>query len=686
MNKIGWLSKLYYEIGKQQTNFRLTHTFQKEGATLFTKWVKYLDAQGNDKIINVADQREQLKNEIIFDQDEGDFKELINKLRQDGINFYAYSTEEGRAKQIHTYWEGLAILKKKEREAVRTLLIRKYGCDINLRIDAHVIPIEFEKHWKTGKTKSLIDKEEGVNNAEPIIEEIDRINKEKEIEKESISGLKINNFQDNVNHFWKINPFFYDKTNIFWFWVKKEHKWEMVDDVFMMSLLDKRLGFCGQTVSSSVKSNYLEAFKRVGRDHKPNPAPTKWIQFKDKAISLKSNNIYDVTPDYFFINPIPWEFGKSEDTPTMDKLIIEWVGEEYKQTAYEIIAYCCYSDYPIHLIFCLIGCGRNGKSKFLGLINKFVGKENICSTELDILLNSRFESFKLFKKLACTMGETNFGVLNKTSLLKKLVGQDLIGFEFKQKKPFDDYNYAKIIISSNSLPPSEDTSEGFYRRWLILDFPNRFPEGKDILQTIPLIEYNNLALKISKILPKLLSNGKFHNQGNILQREEKYIMVSNPLAQFIKENCKKDFNCFIRYSELYVAYRKYLHGIKRRKVGYREFNDVLAIEGLEVVKTSRNINGEFVNGKFIEGLRFVLGVPIMTGFSTHSPYKGYNIESRAHQAQQAQLDNLVKTEELIDPFHGKCKACGSNPCHFYAFNHYFCSKECIAQFEAQKQA
>ncbi len=678
MNKIGWLSELYYEVGKQQTNFRLTHTYKKDGAILFTKWVKYLDAQSKDEIINAADQREQLKNEIIFDQDEGDFKELIDKLRKDGIKFYAYSTEENRARQIHTYWKGLAILKKKEREDVRTLLIRKYGCDLNLRIDAHVIPIEFEKHWKTGKTKNLIDKEEGINNAEPIIEEIDKINKEKEIKTQSILGLKIDNFQDNVNHFWNINHFFYDETNIFWFWDKIEFRWRMVDDVFMMSLLDKRLGFCGQTVTSTIKSNYLEAFKRVGRDHKPEPAPTKWIQFKNKAISLKSGNVYDITHDYFFTNPIPWNIGNSEDTPTMDKLIVEWVGEEYKQTAYEIIAYCCYSDYPIHMILCLVGCGRNGKSKFLGLINKFIGKDNVCSTELDVLLDSRFESFKLFKKLVCTMGETNFGVISKTSLLKKLTGQDLIGFEYKQKKPFDDYNYAKIIISSNSLPPSEDTSEGFYRRWLILDFPNTFPEGHDILKTIPEIEYNNLALKVSNILPKLLENGKFNKQGTIKERMEKYIMASNPLSFFIKEHCKRGYDCFMRYSELYVAYRKYLHSIKRRKIGYKEFNDVLTMEGFEVVKTSKRIGEEYVNGRFIEGIELVPLVPLMLKSSTLSPYRERVSDISTN------VTNVTNEEPIYDTIHAKCKVCGTEPSHIYNKQGEPMCEDCYKAEQAQK--
>ena len=44
--------------------------------------------------------------------------------------------------------------------------------------------------------------------------------------------------------------------------------------------------------------------------------------------------------------------------------------------------------------------------------------------------------------------------------------------------------FAKIIINSNSLPNSLDTSDGFYRRWLIVNFPNEFPEGRDIIATI----------------------------------------------------------------------------------------------------------------------------------------------------------------------------------------------------------
>lgn len=417
--------------------------------------------------------------------------------------------------------------------------------------------------------------------------------------------MKIDNYLDNAHNFYSEQPYFFDRNKLWWLW--KDNRWGVVDDVDMISLLDDNLGFMGQTVSASIRNNHLAAMQWVGRKNKPKDAPIKWIQFKDKAFSLTAKTIYEVTPDYFFCNPIPWEIGVDDATPTMDKLFEEWVGKQHIKTLYEILAYCCYNSYPIHLIFCLIGSGRNGKSTFLSLLSKFLGKENICSTELDTLLDSRFESFKLFKKSACTMGETNFGLLEKTSLLKKLSGQDMIGYEYKNKLPFDDYNYAKIIISSNSLPSSLDTSEGFYRRWLIIDFPNQFPEGKDILIQVPDLEYNNLCKKICNILPNLIEKGSFTNQGTIERRKERYILASNPLSLFIQEYCTKDETVFMRYSELYTNYATYLVKHKKRKISRKEFSGVLEEEGLEVVKTSKKIGDDWVNGSFIEGLEMKSG-------------------------------------------------------------------------------
>jgi len=426
--------------------------------------------------------------------------------------------------------------------------------------------------------------------------------------------LKITNYIHNVEIFYAKQPFFYDKSKIFWFWNTKEFRWEIVDETDIMNEIDDALGFGGETVTQKIKGSYMEAFKRVGRKNQPEEAPLRWIQFKDKAFSLRSGKIHNITPDYFFTNPIPWKLGESSETPTMDKLFKEWVGEQYVNDLYEILAYCCYRDYPIQTLLCLYGFGRNGKSSYLKILDKFIGEGNITSTELDLLVghsSSRFESFKLYKKLCCMLGETNFGVLDKSSLLKKLVGGDKISFEMKNKDPFADFNYSKIIIASNSLPSSDDTSEGFYRRWHIIDFPNTFPEGKDITITIPEIEYENLTRKISEILPKLLDKGQFTNQGTIPERKRKYQMASNPLPYFINHCCIREPNEWILHPDLFSAYCKFLQHFKRRLVSRKEFNNVLDMEGLTPRRTTKYEKGNpndplettnTINGYIIEGI------------------------------------------------------------------------------------
>jgi putative DNA primase/helicase len=140
------------------------------------------------------------------------------------------------------------------------------------------------------------------------------------------------------------------------------------------------------------------------------------------------------------------------------------------------------------------------------------------------------------------MGETNFSEMNKTSTLKKLSGGDLIGYEYKNKDPFEDKNYAKVLIATNNLPTTTDKTIGFYRRWMIIDFPNQFSEARDILGDIPEEEYNALASKCCIILKELLEKRAFDNEGSVEERMKRYEDKSNPLEKFVKENVEENIN------------------------------------------------------------------------------------------------------------------------------------------------
>jgi len=338
----------------------------------------------------------------------------------------------------------------------------------------------------------------------------------------------------NIETYIKKHPIHYDSSRNWWFWNKKKYCWKLIDETDVLISLNNTTE--NPNIHSNIKNQILESFKQLGRINKPKKSKKSWVQFKNTIYDLTNEKIFNATPKYFVTNPLPYKLGKSEDTPTIDKLFREWVDEEHVELLYEILAYCMLPDYPLHRIFCLNGEGMNGKSTYLKLLRKFVGKNNITTAELDSLINSRFDKVRLHKKLVCTMGETDFEEMRRTSMLKQLTGGDLIPFEYKNKDPFEDVNYAKILIATNNIPPTTDKTLGFYRRWVIIDFPNIFEEEKDVLGSIPKEEYHNLSLKCLSKLKKILKSRSFTNEGSVYDRMKKYEDKSNPFDKFWVES------------------------------------------------------------------------------------------------------------------------------------------------------
>jgi P4 family phage/plasmid primase-like protien len=341
--------------------------------------------------------------------------------------------------------------------------------------------------------------------------------------------------RDLAEQFIKIQPMFYDEGRNYWIWNFADSSWKIVDEVDILNLIQQNSS--GNTIESKERNEILEALRQVGRSHTPKHIKKTWIQFKDKFVDIKTKEEFEATAEYFATNPIPYSIGFTKETPVIDMLFKQWVGNDQVVLLKEIMAYCMLPDYPIHRIFCFLGEGRNGKSRYLELIARLIGNDNVAACELDNLMRSRFEMFALYKKLAVQMGETNFSTMSRTAILKSLTGQDRVNFEAKNKNPISDINYAKLLISTNNLPESEDKSDGFYRRWLCIDFPNKFPEGKDILDIIPSEEYNNFCAQAIDLLNKLFETGKFTNEGTVEERQKRYEDRSNPFDKFIKEFC-----------------------------------------------------------------------------------------------------------------------------------------------------
>ena len=474
------------------------------------------------------------------------------------------------------------------------------GCGINGRIDV------LYGVWKYAKQKGYLPendkvpykclgwmiKKEGKLSAQEYNDAITLI------EKEVPSGRqKIDLVQEFSNMLdWKFitekfvadHPHYYDNAGIWWRWSEEKKKWSMVDETDILIMVDEAVKG-KSTLQSSVKSQIVEGLKRAARKSKPEDLPDTCVQFKNTIINIATGEEFEATPEYFNKNPIPWELGVNEETPTIDKLFTDWVGDK-KDLLYEIIAFTAIPSYFLHRAFAFTGTGSNGKSKYLGIVRTFIGSDNYCDTELDDISNNRFESSKMYSKLVAFMGETDFKAVDKTSRFKKLTGQDPVSYEFKNKNPFTGINYAKILVSTNNLPMTMDKTYGFYRRWVVIGFDHTFNESQDVLQGIPSHEYNNLARKCLRLLKELWVRRGFVKEGSVEDRKRAYEEKSNPLGRFIKEECEVDQNAYTFKWELRDSFKIYCKGNGYREWSDKEIGQYMQTEGFETKQKTEGGN------------------------------------------------------------------------------------------------
>lgn len=127
----------------------------------------------------------------------------------------------------------------------------------------------------------------------------------------------------------------------------------------------------------------------------------------------------------------------------------------------------------------LLGRGGNGKSKVLNLVQAIVGPDYRAAVELS-QLDNRFQQSHLDGKLVNVMSETSTDGAMPDATIKKIISGETLTAERKFKDAFDFRPQCKLWLATNHLPSTKDFSDGLFRRFTILQFPNRFDDRPDV--------------------------------------------------------------------------------------------------------------------------------------------------------------------------------------------------------------
>jgi putative DNA primase/helicase len=205
------------------------------------------------------------------------------------------------------------------------------------------------------------------------------------------------------------------------------------------------------------------------------------IAVKNGILDLQNNKLYDFTPKEIYFNKINAEYNEKYDCPIIKKFFLEILqSEDDIKVIQELFGFSLVKDYFIEKAFMFNGNGRNGKGKTFSLLESFLGKSNVSNISLENIKHDGFFLCNLHNRMVNIGGDIGSQKLKDTNAFKSVTGRDDIQANRKNKKFVEFKNYAKMLFACNTLPETSDTTDGFYDRWILLDFPYKFVDKKTI--------------------------------------------------------------------------------------------------------------------------------------------------------------------------------------------------------------
>ena len=365
-----------------------------------------------------------------------------------------------------------------------------------------------------------------------------------EIAKDILQQYSIKTFQDTKeSYYWNKDTGLYEPANII---IEQLVQTEVEEDC--------KTHFVNEVKESIKRQTYCNR-EQVGCE-------LNKIPIDCGLYDLETQTIEPYSPDKIFLTKHPIKPNEIEllENP-IDKFLNEVTeSQEFTLLLKEIAGYCFYRAMPFQNFFILVGKGANGKSVYLNLLRKILGEENVSNQSLQALSEGGFAIASLYNKNANIFGDLPAKAFQDVGKIKELTGGDTIEANQKFKEYIKFRNTAKLISSCNEVPETPDQSDAFFRRAIIINFPNSFETraNPNLLQELCTEEnvWDFFKSCVSAFKSAKESNGWIVNE-SIEVKKDKYIVYSNSAIAFSGIALEYDPDSRIVSEKIYEEYQAY---------------------------------------------------------------------------------------------------------------------------------
>jgi putative DNA primase/helicase len=289
----------------------------------------------------------------------------------------------------------------------------------------------------------------------------------------------------------------------------------------------------------------------------------------------------------------------------------EWTEEGRADALQEYVGYCLHTGaMPIHRALLLVGSGANGKSTFLDVVRALLGSENTTSIGLQTLANEQDAVADFYGSIANVDDDlssrklgSGLGMFKKLTSGAEVRGRNLYesGFKFEAT--------GKHLYAANQVPQVDvdDEDEAFWRRWLLVEFPNYYPPNE---RDSGLADRLTTAESLSGVLnwaidgwARLVEQGHFTNEETLAhEKRTRWQAWGESVNTFISECVENDPEADrLTTTEAWDRYKAWCVANGYDSVGQRKFTNTLKDENVGYRKSVR-INGTPQRGYTALGL------------------------------------------------------------------------------------
>lgn len=253
----------------------------------------------------------------------------------------------------------------------------------------------------------------------------------------------------------------------------KHHRIEVIEKIKAQTFTDNGL-FDIDPNTITVPNGILDWYSMKLSSHTPKNLSRVLIptEFKEPKWNIKNDTIFaDIEKN--LQHTLFWKFLKSSFTVKGN------LQRESLETVLEIMA----SPLVKHPIddksFMFLGSGDNGKSICLGYMQELYGKENGSSISLQDIADDRFLRANLDGKSFNIFSDLEKNELKHTGKIKAISSGESIEVQKKNKQGYTMVPFCKLIFSCNRFPRVFDQSQGFFRRWVIVQWLRNFEKDSE---------------------------------------------------------------------------------------------------------------------------------------------------------------------------------------------------------------